>query len=123
MLLVYGLILLAIIINVTAQMLLKTGMQRIGYFEFTSANVLPIGLKIATSLPILLGMCCYVVSVVVWMMVLSRTEVSLAYPLSSLGYVLTAVTAYFLLGENVSLERMLGICVIIFGVYLISRTG
>src|SRR5579885_905918 len=73
--LVFGLIFLAVCINVTAQMLLKAGMQRIGHFDFYLENVLPVSMKVVTSLPIFLGMCCYVASVVVWMMVLSRAEV------------------------------------------------
>jgi multidrug transporter EmrE-like cation transporter len=122
MVLMYCLIFLAICINVTAQLCLKVGMQRIGYFEFVPGNIWPIGWRIATSLPIIMGMCCYVLSVVVWMMVLSRVEVSLAYPLSSLGYVLVALAAYVIFGESISAMRMAGIFVVIFGVFLISRS-
>ncbi len=119
---VYGLILLAVIINVAAQMLLKVGMQKIGYFEFTAGNIWPVGLQVAQSVPIIIGMACYVLSVVVWMMVLSRAEVSMAYPLSSIGYVLVALAAWWLLDEGLTAMRVTGIFVIILGVYLVSKT-
>lgn len=121
--LVFGLIFLAVCINVTAQMLLKAGMQRIGHFDFYLENVLPVGMKVVSSLPIFLGLCCYVASVVVWMMVLSRADVSLAYPLSSLGYVLATVVAAVMFKEHVTLMRVTGIGVIIMGVFLISQTA
>lgn len=119
----FSLIFLAVVINVIAQSLLKIGMGRIGFFEFVPHNIIPVGMKVATSVPIILGIACYVMSVAVWLMVLSRVEVSLAYPLSSVGYVLMAITAYFLFGEDVTPLRMIGICVIVFGVYLLSRTA
>jgi len=120
---VFGLIFTAVMINVAAQLLLKVGMQRIGYFDFAPGNIVPVGWRVATSIPIVISIFCYVMSVVVWMMVLSRTDVSLAYPMASMGYVLVAIAAYFLFGENVTPQRMLGIFVIIFGVYLLSRTA
>lgn len=119
---VYALILLAIVINVAAQMLLKLGMQRIGYFAFSAENMWPVGLRIASNPYILGGFAFYVFSVLVWLMVLSRVDVSLAYPLSSFGYVLVALAAYFLFGEQISALRMVGIFVVIFGVYLISKS-
>ncbi len=120
---VYLLILLAVCINVAAQLLLKMGMARIGHFDFVMENIWPIGWKIATNWQILLGLCCYVGSVVVWMMVLSRSDVSFAYPMSSLGYILTALAACFMLGEQVTLLRLGGIMLIIGGVFLVARSA
>lgn len=120
---VYGLILLAVLINVTAQLLLKLGMQKIGYFEFTAANIVPVGLQVAKSIPIIIGIGGYVLSVIVWMMVLSRADVSMAYPLSSLAYIFVALAAWWLLDENLSAMRVIGIFIIIFGVFLVSRTA
>jgi drug/metabolite transporter (DMT)-like permease len=116
------LILLSVVINVSAQLLLKAGMNRIGFFNFSWANIAPISWQIATNPFILAGLACYVFAVVAWLLVLSRTEVSLAYPLISLGYVLNAIAAYYCFNENLSLSRIAGIGVIILGVYLIART-
>lgn len=119
---IFILILLGVMLNAAAQLLLKAGMAQIGHFEFSSANVFPVGLKIASNLPILSGLVAYVVSVVVWLLVLSRVQVSYAYPMLSIGYVVNAVAAYLLFGEALSVARVTGIFIIIAGVYLVSQS-
>ncbi|HVE45025.1 MAG TPA: EamA family transporter [Gammaproteobacteria bacterium] len=119
----FGLILLGVLLNAAAQLLLKAGMTQIGHFEFSLANALPIGLKVACNLPIITGLFFYVVSVGVWLLVLSRVQVSLAYPMLSIGYIVNAVAAYYLFGEPLTSLRVLGIFVIILGVYLVAQTS
>jgi multidrug transporter EmrE-like cation transporter len=120
---VYLLILLGVMLNAAAQLLLKAGMSQIGHFEFSSANVVPIGLKVLMNLPIMTGLFTYVVSVLIWLLVLSRAQVSFAYPMVSLGYIVTAIAAYYIFGEPMSALRVVGIFVIITGVYLISQSA
>lgn len=119
---VFLLILLGVLLNAAAQLLLKAGMSQIGHFEFSMANALPIGLKVAANPPIIAGLFAYVVSVVVWLLVLSRVQVSYAYPMLSIGYIVNAVAAYYLFGEPMSVLRVTGIFVIISGVYLVSQS-
>ena len=116
------LILFCMVVNTIAQILLKEAMNHIGAFSFTWNNLLPIGMKIVMSPYIIGGIFCYVLSVVVWLLVLSRMDVSVAYPLTSIGFILTAVAAYFLMGEPISMVRFAGIVVIIGGIFLITRT-
>ncbi|HUW27389.1 MAG TPA: SMR family transporter [Sulfuriferula sp.] len=116
------LILSGVLLNACAQLLLKAGTNSVGTFAFNAGNLLPIGIKLATEPHILGGLTCYVISVVVWIMALSRVEVSLAYPMLSIGYVVNALAAWWLFGEALTLERMAGIGVIIFGVFLLART-
>ena len=70
---------------------------------------------------ILAGLVCYAVSLVVWILALSRVEVSLAYPMLSLGYIVTAIGAWMFFSERLSLLQWLGIVVIIVGVALLAR--
>lgn len=119
---IFALILLGVLLNAAAQLLLKAGMSHIGQFEFTFANTLPIGLKIIGNAPILMGLSLYVVSVGVWLLVLSRVAVSLAYPMLSIGYVVNALAAYYLFGEPLTSMRMFGIFIIIAGVYLVAQS-
>jgi multidrug transporter EmrE-like cation transporter len=116
------LILIGVVFNTDAQLLLKVGMSRIGHFEVSMANLVPIGSQIATSLPIISGLSCYVFSVLVWLVVLSRVEVSMAYPMMSLGYILTGMVAYAWLGEALGPMRLAGMVVIMIGVWMVSRT-
>lgn len=119
---VFLLLMLGVLLNATAQLLLKAGMTRIGEFEFQLSNVLPIGLQIASNLPIMLGITAYVISVFVWMMVLSRVDVSMAYPMVSLGYVVNAIAAFYLFAEPLSALRVGGIFIILMGVLMVARS-
>jgi multidrug transporter EmrE-like cation transporter len=115
-------ILLGVLLNAAAQLCLKEGMRRIGHFDFVWSNVLPIGIQVAGNIFILAGLFLYVVSVAVWILVLSRVEVSFAYPLLSVGYIVNAVAGYYLFQENLSLPRVTGILIIIVGVFFVTRS-
>lgn len=121
--LIFALILLGVLLNAGAQLLLKAGMTQIGHFDFSLANAWPIGLKVAGNPPIISGLFLYVMSVVVWLLVLSRVQVSYAYPMLSIGYIVNAIAAYYLFGEPLTSLRVLGIFIIMAGVYLVARTG
>ena len=120
---VFLLILLGVLLNASAQLLLKAGMLSIGHFDFSFNNIVPISLKVMMNLPIMAGLCMYVMSVVVWLLVLSRVPVSFAYPMLSIGYIVNAIAAYYLFAEPLGSIRILGIFVIIAGVYLVAQTN
>ena len=65
---------------------------------------------------------CYMMSIVLWLVVLSKTDVSYAYPFLSIGYVLSVIVGYFAFHEAVTSIRVIGIAVICVGVVLISRS-
>ena len=119
----FSLILTGVLLNAAAQLLLKAGTNVVGQFEFSMENALPVGMRLATEPHILGGMLCYVVSLVVWIMGLSRVEVSVAYPMLSIGYVINAVAAWYLFGESVSALRLAGIGFIIAGVFLGAKSS
>ena len=118
----FSLLLTGVLLNASAQLLLKAGTNSIGVFEFSRDNLVPVGWKLATEPHIVGGLGCYVISVVVWIMALSRVEVSIAYPLLSVGYVVNAIAAYYLFGEAVTPMRLTGIAVIIVGVWIVARS-
>ena len=118
----FSLILTGVLLNAAAQLLLKAGTNAIGHFEFHLDNLLPIGLKLAFQPHILGGLACYVVSVVIWIMALSRVPVSVAYPMLSIGYVINAFVAWQWFGEALVAQKLLGIGFIIIGVFLVART-
>lgn len=106
-----------VLLNCAAQLLLKAGVRPLGPLSFQWENILPVLLR----WPILAGLACYVVSVVLWIVALSRVDVSLAYPMLSLGYVVNALLAWWLFGENLGLPQIGGIALILLGVYLLAR--
>ena len=120
--LTFSLVLAGVLLNAAAQLLLKAGTNRVGEFAFALDNVAPIGAKIATSPHIIGGLACYVVSVVVWILALSRVPVSVAYPMLSIGYIVNAVAAWLLFGESLTAQKLVGIGFIMVGVWLVARS-
>ncbi|EIJ47273.1 small multidrug resistance transmembrane protein [Herbaspirillum sp. GW103] len=118
----FGFIFVGICLNAVAQLLLKAGTNAVGAIHLTADNWFSTGLKLATQLPIIGGLSCYVISVGVWIIGLSRVDVTIAYPLLSLGYIINAIGAWYFLGEAVTPQRLLAIGVIIVGVVLLTRS-
>jgi multidrug transporter EmrE-like cation transporter len=118
----FSLVLTGVLLNAVAQLLLKAGTNRIGEFAFTLENLVPVGLKVAASPFVLGGLACYAVSVVVWIMALSRVPVSIAYPMLSIGYIVNAGAAWILFGESLTAQKLVGIGFIIVGVWLVARS-
>jgi multidrug transporter EmrE-like cation transporter len=111
-----------ILLNACAQLLLKAGTLRLGEISLAPSTLFPTLVHLATNLPILGGLCLYAFSVITWIAGLSRVDVSIAYPLLSLGYVVNAIAAYFLFGEALSTQRLLAIGIILLGVYILARS-
>ena len=116
-------LLFAVLLNASGQLLLKAGSARISHLSFNLSNAIPMGMQVATSPHILLGLLCYAVSVIVWIGVLSRVDVTIAYPMLSVGYIFNAVIAHYWMGEAMTITRMSGIFFILLGVYLIMAKG
>jgi multidrug transporter EmrE-like cation transporter len=107
----FAFILVGVLLNAGAQLLLKAG-----------TNAMPLGLRLAIEPHILGGLACYGVSVVVWVVALSRVPVSIAYPMLSIGYVVNAVAAWYLFGETLTPMRLTGIGIIVAGVFVVARS-
>lgn len=116
------LIFTGVFINAVAQLALKQGMRQVGHFEFTPTVLWDMSFRIAFNPYVVFGIFCYVVSLVVWLLALSRADVSFAYPMMSVGYIITAIAALYFFGEALTLARLGGIALIMAGVYMISRT-
>ena len=117
----FSLIFIGVMLNAAAQILMKAGTNAIGHFEFSLSNVIPVGWKLATEWHIVTALFCYGISVVVWILALSRVPVSIAFPMLSMAYVVNAVAAKYLLGEDFNVTKLVGMGVIIIGVIIISR--
>ncbi len=118
----FALILTGVLLNAGAQLLLKAGVQPLGVLTVGWDNLLPTAARVLMQWPIVAGLACYVVSVGVWIVGLSRVEVSLAYPMLSLGYVVNALAAWWLFGEALGPMRWAGMLLILAGVVVMSRT-
>jgi multidrug transporter EmrE-like cation transporter len=118
----FALLMTGVLLNAVAQLLLKAGTNALGVLTLSRETWAGTLMSMATQGHFALGIGCYALSVVVWIFGLSRVPVSMAYPLLSVGYVVNAVAAHYLLGEAVTLSRWLGIGFIVIGVTLVARS-
>jgi undecaprenyl phosphate-alpha-L-ara4N flippase subunit ArnF len=115
----------SIVLSSSAQLFMKAGMVLLsnaspgsGWMEVITADNIEAVTWVSS------GLLCYAFSLFCWMYAISRLELSFAYPMLSLSYVLVYLLAahWPLLGEELSPIRGAGIATIIFGFYLISRS-
>ncbi|WP_333886588.1 SMR family transporter [Clostridium sp.] len=115
------LILMSVFLGAMGQILVKYGAVNLE-LNFTVGYLLPSVLNILKNIPVMLGIISYGCSFLLWIKVLSKVELSYAYPMVSLGYVITMIFSYFVFKENISSMRILGVAFIILGVILVSRS-
>lgn len=114
-------IMASVLVISAAQLLLKYGVGNAtkGLTDNSAISMLS---AIFTSWQVLLGVALLLVSSTLWLIGLSKAELSFAYPLLGAGYAVIAVLSWLLLGEIIPLTRIMGIAVIIFGVAMMSRS-
>jgi len=112
----------SIALSVAAQFSLKAGMSGEGV---RAALAQPYSLKtlfdVLTDRYVFGGFLLYGLGAVVWLEVLSKWDVSKAYPLVGLGFVVT-VAIGFLIGEQITIPRVIGVVLICAGVFLVGRS-
>ena len=109
--------------NAAAQLMLKHGMMVLGPLTFAGVNPLIKVLQIVFSPWVFAGLLMFVISMASHLYVLSKVDLSFAYPFLSLAYVAVAVFAYFLFREDLNAWRIAGIAFICVGTMLIAQSG
>jgi len=115
-------LLAGVLLNAGAQLMLKAGTNELGVLTLTRETWTDTLVQMATQRHFVLGAACYVLSLFVWILGLSRVPVSVAYPLLSIGYIVNAIAAHYLFGETITVTRWLGVGLIIVGVWLVARS-
>ena len=115
------LILLSVTCNALAQVLLKKGMLVLGP-NLSEGDAFGKARRILFQPYVIAGLACFGGSLVTWLIVLSTVEVSAAYPLYGLGYIITAVAGRSLFDERLSAARWIGIALICVGVGLVAQS-
>lgn len=120
----YILLAISIIISVVAQTILKTGMGEIGVIErLAPEDVIPLILIFASSWQIVLGLFMYILGMFLWLVLLSRLDLSFLYPIGALQYILIFFFSYIFLGENITMGRIIGLAFILLGIFIIQKYG
>ncbi len=116
------LILLSISIAVGGQIILKIGMNRIGFINVNSFQTLGKFFSEVIKSPLVwVGLLLYVLSAAIWLVILSAVDLSFAYPFIGVTYVMVLILSKFILKEDVNPLRWAGAAIITIGVVVISR--
>lgn len=118
----FSLVLVGVLLNAGAQLLLKAGTRVLGVLALDPASLGGMVVRVAAQPHIIGGLLCYVLSVGLWIVALSRVDVSVAYPMLSIGYVVNALLAWQLFDEPLTVGRMAGIGIILLGVVVLARS-
>lgn len=116
-----GLALISIALGAVGQVILKLGANKLGSLSFTAGSFGADFIRIIKTPAILIGMFLFGLSSLLWIKVLTRADLSQAYPLVSVSYIIVAVLSFILLREQFSLQKVLGIGVIILGVIVLNK--
>ena len=118
----FALILTGVLLNAVAQLALKASVSDTGVISLDMQSLFSSAGSLATNLWLWMGLICYGISVIVWILALSRVDVSIAYPMLSIGYIVNAVAAWHLFDEPMNIGKIVGIGIIIVGVYILARS-
>jgi drug/metabolite transporter (DMT)-like permease len=113
----------SVFLSSLAQLFLKLGLRGSEKLALSLDGIPALLTSVITNGYLLAGILSFGASGVLWLLVLSRADLSLAYPMVSLGYVFVVVLARLFLGETLSVWRMAGIATIVAGVIMIGRAG
>lgn len=116
------LLLSGVALNAAAQLFLKAATRASGVLVHDAGDIAwPAAMQLLRAPPLWAGLCCYGVSVLLWLGALSRVPVSIAYPLLSIGYIVNAFAAAALFGEALTVAKLTGIGLIVAGVLVLTR--
>lgn len=117
------LIMLAVFGVICGQLLLKSGMSKIGKIDqIQLAQVMPLTNKIISQKKVIYGLLCYVGSSVLWIYILSFTDLSFAFPFLSIAYVGVPSAAAIILHEKIPLKHWLGILLVVTGILIVANS-
>jgi multidrug transporter EmrE-like cation transporter len=119
------LILISVLLSAGSQLILKLGMTapEVQRALADGVSIPRVGLAIGSSPLIIAGVGCFGLSLMCWLFVLAKVDVTLAYPCVALGIVITVLAGHFFLGEAVSALRVTGITMVVIGVLVVAAGG
>jgi multidrug transporter EmrE-like cation transporter len=117
-------ILVSVLLSSGSQLLMKHGMVSPEIQNaIQSGGLMDVVLKVSTSLPILIGIACFGLSLLLWLYILARAPLSSAYPFVALGILVTVLASSIMFAEPISLAKAAGVGLVMGGVFLVGIAG
>ena len=117
------LIVLMVVIESFADLLMKKGLLSIGINFIGFGNLLEFISKNIFSALIWLGLVMYLLNFLIWITALHRVELSVAFPVTSVGYIIVPIISIIFLNEQIPFLRWLGILSIVAGICFVSKSS
>ena len=115
-------IITSVLLNALAQILLKAGMKNFSNIDLKN-NVIQTFVSIAINPYIICGFISYGISILLWLWVLSKVDVSYAYPFQALGYIVVTILAWLIFQENINLTRIIALIFITLGLIILALSA
>ncbi len=117
-------IIISTVLGAIGQILMKKGMDSLSKLQGGEkiVDIIVYYIKAIFSPFVFLGLFCYAISMVIWLWVLSKYELSYARPFVSVGYVIVVLYSFFFMGEHITLLRWVGIGLIVVGVVFVAKS-
>jgi len=116
-------LLLATILGVVGQLLLKQGMLQLGAVQLDATSIPATIWRMATSPYVFGGLLVYGPGIFFWLVFISRVPLSYSYPFVSLGIVLGFLAAWGIFHESIPPMRWFGMLIVCLGVILVARSS
>jgi drug/metabolite transporter (DMT)-like permease len=110
----------AILSSTTGQLFLKMGMNQVRSLAFTPDGIVAALPSVVLNPFIWIGFLGWIGGTVFWLGVISRAPLSLAYPILAMSYFVVVMESWLFLGEQVTLQKIIGVAVIVSGVILVG---
>ncbi len=118
---IFSLIFLSTVFTVAGQLFFRKGMLEVGEVNLSLQSLWKTVGGTASNIYVIIGFILFALGAIWWLVVLSKAEVSYAYPIGSLGYVLLLFASWLFLGESIPLSRWIGVFLICLGMFFIAR--
>jgi len=117
------LIIIQVLLASIAQIFFKKGVSGLGDVSFSLSGFWHLVIKIFQNGWLIIGIFLFGVSFLIYLVALSRFQLNIIYPIFvSAGIILIAIFSWFLFKESLSLVQIAGIVIVIFGIFLLSKT-
>lgn len=119
----YALLLISVTFNVTANILLKTAVTKTGGISAEATQILTNIAKVAFSPYLIIGLTLYGLSFLIWLRVLTFNDLSRSYPIfATIVFLFTTIGSIKFLNEDVSMTRIIGIIIMLVGIFIVARS-
>tara|TARA_B100002003_G_scaffold215544_1_gene214482 strand:- start:765 stop:1133 length:369 start_codon:yes stop_codon:yes gene_type:complete len=118
----YILLVINVLLTVIGQILMKQGMTEVGEIDGSLRDIAPRLIQAFMNPFVISGISIYGFTTMLWLIILSRVKLSIAYPMLSLGYLFSIFFAWLLFKESVPKARILGAIIICLGVYFVASS-